>query len=105
MAEKVIMPKQGLQMTEGTIHNWIVKEGESCEECKPLFEMETDKLIDELLDKKSGMVSLARQELRCRYIERGREDKEKIALAFAQSSLRDNNWLESQMRKELYGVG
>ena len=68
-------------------------------------EMETDKLIDELLDKKSGMVSLARQELRCRYIERGREDKEKIALAFAQSSLRDNNWLESQMRKELYGVG
>ena len=58
-------------------------------------EMETDKLIDELLDKKSGMVSLARQELRCRY----------IALAFAQSSLRDNNWLESQMRKELYGVG
>ena len=26
-------------------------------------EMETDKLIDELLDKKSGMVSLARQEL------------------------------------------
>jgi hypothetical protein len=68
-------------------------------------EMETDKLIDELLDKKSGMVSLARQELRCRYIECGREDKEKIALAFAQSSLRDNNWLESQIRKELYGVG
>ena len=44
MAEKVIMPKQGLQMTEGTIRNWIVKEGETCEEGKPLFEMETDKL-------------------------------------------------------------
>ncbi len=44
MAEKVIMPKQGLQMTEGTIRNWIVKEGEACEEGKPLFEMETDKL-------------------------------------------------------------
>ena len=44
MAEKVIMPKQGLQMTEGTILSWLVKEGEVCEEGKPLFEMETDKL-------------------------------------------------------------
>ncbi len=44
MAEKVIMPKQGLQMTEGTILSWLVKEGETCEEGKPLFEMETDKL-------------------------------------------------------------
>jgi len=68
-------------------------------------EMDTEKLIEELLDKKGGMVSLARQELRCRYIENDQEDKAKIALAFAQSSLRDNNWLESQMRKELYGVG
>jgi dihydrolipoamide dehydrogenase len=44
MAEKVIMPKQGLQMTEGTILSWIVKEGEACTEGEPLFEMETDKL-------------------------------------------------------------
>lgn len=44
MAEKVIMPKQGLQMTEGTILSWLVKEGEACEAGKPLFEMETDKL-------------------------------------------------------------
>ena len=44
MAEKVIMPKQGLQMTEGTILSWLVKEGETCTEGEPLFEMETDKL-------------------------------------------------------------
>ncbi len=44
MAEKVIMPKQGLQMTEGTILKWLVPEGGTCEEGKPLFEMETDKL-------------------------------------------------------------
>ena len=44
MAEKVIMPKQGLQMTEGTITNWIVQEGGACTEGEPLFEMETDKL-------------------------------------------------------------
>ena len=44
MAKKVIMPKQGLQMTEGTIMSWLVKEGEVATEGEPLFEMETDKL-------------------------------------------------------------
>lgn len=44
MAEKVIMPKQGLQMTEGTIIKWIVEESGVCTKGEPLFEMETDKL-------------------------------------------------------------
>ena len=44
MATKVIMPKQGLQMTEGTIIKWLVPEGGACKEGEPLFEMETDKL-------------------------------------------------------------
>ena len=44
MATKVIMPKQGLQMTEGTILKWLVPEGGAIKEGEPLFEMETDKL-------------------------------------------------------------
>ena len=44
MATKVIMPKQGLQMTEGTIIKWIVPEGGDAVAGEPLFEMETDKL-------------------------------------------------------------
>ena len=44
MAHKIIMPKQGLQMTEGTITSWLKKEGETVKEGEPLFEMETDKL-------------------------------------------------------------
>lgn len=44
MANKVIMPKQGLLMTEGTITDWLISEGEQVEEGQPLFEMETDKL-------------------------------------------------------------
>jgi pyruvate dehydrogenase E2 component (dihydrolipoamide acetyltransferase) len=44
MAYEVIMPKQGLQMTEGTITKWLVGEGGRCEAGAPLFEMETDKL-------------------------------------------------------------
>lgn len=44
MASIVIMPKQGLMMEEGTITNWLKKEGETVTGGEPLFEMETDKL-------------------------------------------------------------
>ncbi len=44
MATNVIMPKQGLQMTEGTILKWLKCPGESVAQGEPLFEMETDKL-------------------------------------------------------------
>lgn len=56
MAVKVIMPKQGLQMTEGTIIKWIIKEGEKVEAGQPLFEMETDKLSIEIESPASGML-------------------------------------------------
>lgn len=54
MAEKVIMPKQGLQMIEGTIIRWLVEEGGNCVEGQPLFEMETDKLTIEIEAQASG---------------------------------------------------
>ena len=44
MASVIIMPKQGLLMEEGTITQWLVKEGEQTTEGAPLFEIETDKL-------------------------------------------------------------
>lgn len=44
MATIVIMPKQGLLMQEGTIIQWLKKEGEAVTAGEPLFEMETDKL-------------------------------------------------------------
>ncbi len=44
MAQIIIMPKQGLQMTEGTITKWLVAEGGQVNEGDQLFEMETDKL-------------------------------------------------------------
>ena len=52
----VIMPKQGLQMTEGTIIKWYHKEGETAEEGKPLFSMETDKLTIDIDAPASGTV-------------------------------------------------
>jgi len=43
MAQKVILPKQGLQMEEGTITEWLVEEGKAVVTGQPLFVMETDK--------------------------------------------------------------
>jgi pyruvate dehydrogenase E2 component (dihydrolipoamide acetyltransferase) len=54
MATKVIMPKQGLQMTEGLITRWIVPEGGKVEANEPLFEMETDKLSIEITSPACG---------------------------------------------------
>lgn len=54
MATKVIMPKQGLQMTEGTITKWLIAEGQKVEAGQPLFEMETDKLNIEIGAPASG---------------------------------------------------
>ena len=54
MAQKIIMPKQGLQMTEGTIIKWLVEEGGDCVVGQPLFEMETDKLTIEIEAQVSG---------------------------------------------------
>ena len=44
MGKIVIMPKQGLQMTEGLITQWLAAEGDAVKAGEPLFEMETDKL-------------------------------------------------------------
>lgn len=54
MASIVIMPKQGLQMTEGIINHWFKKEGDKVTEGEPLFEMETDKLSIEIDANASG---------------------------------------------------
>jgi len=54
LATKVIMPKQGLQMTEGNIIQWYYAEGDTVTEGEPLFEMETDKLTIDIDAPASG---------------------------------------------------
>lgn len=48
MAEYVVMPKLGLTMTEGTITKWYKSEGESVKAEDALFEVTTDKLVNEV---------------------------------------------------------
>ena len=63
----------------------------------------TDELLEEFKDKKSGNISLIRNEMKYRYKENVDDDRIKIATAFRNSSLSDQNWIEHQERKELYG--
>lgn len=66
-------------------------------------EMEIGELIEEFRDKKSGNVSLIRNELKHRYKEGSDEEKLTIANAFKEShSKSDLQWVELQQRRELY---
>ncbi|MFP3854431.1 MAG: dihydrolipoamide acetyltransferase family protein [Anaerolineales bacterium] len=47
MAEKVLMPKLGLNMTEGTITKWLKKEGDDVTKGEVLFTLETEKASSE----------------------------------------------------------
>ncbi|MFN2339784.1 MAG: dihydrolipoamide acetyltransferase family protein [Halanaerobium sp.] len=57
MAYEVKMPKFGETMTEGTILNWIVKEGDQIEKEDPLFEIETDKASLEVEAEETGVLA------------------------------------------------
>jgi len=50
----VIMPKQGLQMVEGTITQWLKQPGDKVQQGEPLFEIETEKVILTIDAKVSG---------------------------------------------------
>jgi len=48
MANDVLMPKMGYDMTEGRILRWLKQEGEAVERGQPLAEIETDKATIEI---------------------------------------------------------
>ncbi len=56
MATNVIMPKQGLQMTEGKIISWLINKGQSVKAGEPLLEIETDKLTMTIDAPESGVL-------------------------------------------------
>ena len=81
-------------------HLYMDKIGKREERIKNL---PTDDLLEEFKDKKSGNISLIRNEMKFRYKENTGNDRIKIATAFKNSSPGDQNWIEHQERKELYG--
>ena len=57
MAEKVIMPKAGQTMEEGTIVSWLKKEGEKVEKGEPIMVIQTDKADLEVESTASGVLA------------------------------------------------
>jgi pyruvate dehydrogenase E2 component (dihydrolipoamide acetyltransferase) len=57
MAVLVDMPKLGMNMTKGTIVKWLVQEGDQVRAGQPLFEVETDKVVQEVEANASGVLA------------------------------------------------
>jgi len=57
MRKEVIMPKMGLDMTEGTIIRWHKKVGDSIEKDELLLEIETDKAMTDVESAISGTLA------------------------------------------------
>ena len=66
-------------------------------------DLDTDALIEEFKDKKSGNVSLIRKEMHNRYKENKGGDRAKITMALNASTKSDQEWVKSQIRKERFG--
>lgn len=58
MAEKVRLPKLGASMQEGTIVEWLKKEGEKVSKGEPLLQVETDKAVLEVESPADGVLTI-----------------------------------------------
>jgi pyruvate dehydrogenase E2 component (dihydrolipoamide acetyltransferase) len=56
MAVEVTMPKLGLTMTEGVLVRWLVSDGAEVKRGQPIFEIETDKVVNEAQADANGVL-------------------------------------------------
>ena len=56
MASEVILPRLGQGMEAGTIVRWLVAEGDQVKKGQPLFELDTDKVTQEVEAEASGVL-------------------------------------------------
>ena len=56
MAKEILMPKLGLTMTEGTIEEWVVKEGDAVKKGDVIFRVATEKLTNDVKADEDGVV-------------------------------------------------
>ncbi len=54
MASKVVLPKWGMGMNEGTILKWLKSEGDPVAEGEPIVEIESAKAVEEAPAPESG---------------------------------------------------
>ncbi len=56
MPQRIIMPKTGMAMEEGTIVRWLKKEGDAVSKGEPIAEIETDKVTMDLEAEGNGVL-------------------------------------------------
>src|SRR2546421_11560968 len=56
VASEVILPRLGQGMEAGTIVRWLKSEGDAVEKGEPLFELDTDKVTQEVEAEASGVL-------------------------------------------------
>lgn len=57
MQKKILMPKFGLTMEKGVITRWYIKEGDKVAMGDPLFNVETDKITQDVEAEKDGFIA------------------------------------------------
>lgn len=84
-----------------TLFNTLFKDQIGKRETR-IKELDTAALIEEFQDKKSGNVSLIRNELRERF--KAKKDRPLIAAAFEKSTKSDQQWVKNRIKEENEGV-
>lgn len=56
MAKEIILPKMGMDMSSGTIIDWLVEEGDAVKKGEPILEVMTDKVSIEVEAEESGVI-------------------------------------------------
>ncbi len=56
MEKKLIMPKLRPEMKEGVFCAWLKEEGEAVTAGEPIFEIETDKVVNQIEASESGIL-------------------------------------------------
>jgi pyruvate/2-oxoglutarate dehydrogenase complex dihydrolipoamide acyltransferase (E2) component len=55
---KILLPKLGFSMNEGTLAEWLVKDGDRIEKGQPLLSLESEKSVQEIPAPATGVVHI-----------------------------------------------
>lgn len=61
MATQVLLPKIGFSMEEGVLTKWLVEDGAQVTEGQPLYELESEKSLQEVEAPASGTLKVVAQ--------------------------------------------
>lgn len=61
MATEILLPKLGFSMNEGMLNQWLVADGGQAVEGQPLFELESDKSLNEVDSPATGTLRIVKE--------------------------------------------